>query len=160
MSSAFTTYSSGIVKTLKNQATVKCNNKTTDVIALWDTGATSTCISLDVVNQLQLIPDGDIEIKTPSGISKQHTYLVDVILPNNVTIPDLMVIDSAIGSQGIGMLIGMDIITKGDFSVSNYDGKTVFSFRMPSQKKTDFVQEIRIEKLVGQKHGQGKRKHK
>ena len=37
------------------------------------------------------------------------------------------------------MLIGMDIINQGDCVVSNYQGKTVFSFRMPSESVMDFV---------------------
>ena len=37
------------------------------------------------------------------------------------------------------MLIGMNIINLGDFSVSNYQGKTVFSFRVPSAGCTDYV---------------------
>ena len=44
-----------------------------------------------------------------------------------------------IGAAGIGVLIGMDIITSGDFSVSNYNGKTVFTFRTPSQERIDYV---------------------
>ena len=37
------------------------------------------------------------------------------------------------------MLIGMNIINLGDFSVSKYQGKTVFSFRVPSAGCTDYV---------------------
>ena len=36
------------------------------------------------------------------------------------------------------MLIGMDIIQRGDFSISNGEGKTLFSFVLPPfEKKTD-----------------------
>ena len=45
---------------------------------------------------------------------------------------------SKIGAQGIDVLIGMDIISKGDFAVSNYNGKTQFSFRLPSQEDVDY----------------------
>jgi hypothetical protein len=37
------------------------------------------------------------------------------------------------------ILIGMDIISAGDFVVTNYEGKTVFSFRIPSCECIDFV---------------------
>lgn len=33
----------------------------------------------------------------------------------------------------------MDIISKGDFAITNVDGKTVFSFRIPSVETIDFV---------------------
>jgi preprotein translocase subunit SecA len=36
------------------------------------------------------------------------------------------------------MLIGMDIIGLGDFVVTNFNGKTMFSFRMPSMASMDF----------------------
>lgn len=47
-----------------------------------------------------------------------------------------------------GMLIGMDIINKGDFTVSNHQGKTVFSFRMPSEGVMDFVTGIKISNII------------
>jgi len=34
----------------------------------------------------------------------------------------------------------MDVITMGDFCVSNFNGVTTFSFRVPSEGKTDYVQ--------------------
>lgn len=40
------------------------------------------------------------------------------------------------------ILIGMDIITLGDFAITNVGGKTVFSFRTPSTKMIDYVEEI------------------
>ena len=48
---------------------------------------------------------------------------------------------SKIGAQGIDILIGMDIISKGDFAISNYNGKTQFSFRLPSQQDVDYKSE-------------------
>lgn len=157
---AFTTRSNaGLMNRLTNQVLITQNGKTISVIALWDTGATGTCISAEVVSSLSLIPAGKKNIQTPSGSSQVNTYLINVTLPNNVNIPDVEVCDSEIGNQGIGMLVGMDIINTGDFSVSNYQGKTVFSFRIPSRKTTDYVNELNLEMKVGT-HGKGKRKHK
>ena len=73
-------------------------------------------------------------------------------------IKDLVVIDSEIGSQSIGVLIGMDVIGMGDFAVSNFGDKTVFSFRIPSDKRTDYVAELRKSQLIGPTHGKGKQK--
>ena len=53
----------------------------------------------------------------------------------------------------------MDIISLGDFAVSNFQGKTAFTFRTPSKVMTDYVREIKISNKVGQ-HGTGKRKKK
>ena len=43
---------------------------------------------------------------------------------------------------GIDVLIGMDIINRGDFAVSNRNGKTMFSFRIPSMSDFDFQSEL------------------
>lgn len=158
--SAFTTKYGCISRQLKNKVNLSYNGKTITVDAQWDTGATGTAISKDVVEKLSLVPTGKTTIETPSGSNDYNTYLVDVLLPNNVNISDAEVFDSEIGKQGIGVLIGMDIITLGDFSVSNYDGKTVFSFRTPSQQQTDYVRQALVQNKIGQKHGQGKRKKK
>jgi len=71
-----------------------------------------------------------------------NTYLLDVVLPNNIVVSEVLVCDSEIGAQKIDVLIGMDVILLGDFAVSNYQGETTFTFRIPSQKKTDYVAEL------------------
>ena len=47
--------------------------------------------------------------------------------------------------QGADVLIGMDVINCGDFAISNLDGKTSFSFRMPSLERIDFAEAIERE---------------
>ena len=42
-------------------------------------------------------------------------------------------------SEQWDVLIGMDIINLGDFAVSNHNGKTTFSFRMPSVDEIIFT---------------------
>jgi uncharacterized protein YchJ len=43
--------------------------------------------------------------------------------------------------RGIDVLIGMDILGLGDFAVTHHQGKTTFSFRVPSRHEIDFVAE-------------------
>ena len=40
------------------------------------------------------------------------------------------------------VLIGMDVITMRDFAITNRDGKTKMTFRVPSTVSYDYVQEI------------------
>lgn len=148
MASAFVVDEKHISKRLKSNVTIHYDGRQLSVVALWDTGATNSCISRSVVSGLNLVSNGSMPILTPSGDITVNTYLVDVTLPNDVYIPDIMVCDSEIDNQGIGMLIGMDIITKGDFAVSNYNGKTVFSFRMPSESRLDFVSGIKLSNII------------
>lgn len=137
---AFTTFFNGLSNRLYNEAQVVYKDNTFNTsLALWDTGATGTCVSENVVNTLNLKPVSYTKIQTPSGEDVRPLYLVDVVLRNNVRITDLKVIGTEIGKQGIDLLIGMDIIGMGDFAVSNSEGKTVFTYRIPSQATTDYV---------------------
>ena len=155
---AFTRKESRIVDRLIIPVDITNGDKKIRVDALWDTGATVSCVSYGVVNALDLVSMGRLPVRTPSGYREMSTYKVDVLLPNNVGITGVEVCDSEIGAQNLGMLIGMNIISLGDFSVSNYNGITTFTFRSPSNGFTDYVQQIRASNITGPKHGQGKRK--
>jgi len=107
--------------------------------AIWDTGATNSCISKKIVDACDLKPISIAESHTANGISRRPVYLVNVLLRNNVGIPNLRVIEADI--YGADMLIGMDIIAHGDFAITCPNGKTVFTFRIPSIACIDFVAE-------------------
>lgn len=154
--SAFTTENQIVVNRLENVVIIKYKDSSKQIRALWDTGATGSCISSDMASSLNMISTGVKEIRTPSGSKEVNTYLVDVVLPNNVLVSGLEVCDTDIGKQKLDMLIGMDIISKGDFAVSNYNGKTVFTFRTPSTDRIDFAKQISVKNIVGKPHGKGK----
>ena len=148
MANAFAIPYLEICNKLKSEVTIHYDGREVVTTALWDTGATNSCISKDVVSGLNMTSTGNIPMLTPSGSTVCNTYLVDVTLTNKVYVPSVMVLDSEIGNQGIGMLIGMDIITKGDFAVSNYNGKTMFTFRMPSESTLNFVSGIKASNVI------------
>lgn len=90
------------------------------------------------------------------------TYLVDLLLPNDILIKDVVVASSKIGAQGIGLLVGMDIITRGDFLITN-NKETVFSFKMPPEGIMDFVTEIKYANVIKankRKNNKHRTKHK
>ena len=105
--------------------------------AVWDTGATGTVISEEVVSQLGIQPIDRINSHTANGTRIANVFLVNVYLPNDVVFPGLRVIDGNIPSTSV--LIGMDIIGQGDFAVTHSDNKTCMSFRLPSLEKIDFL---------------------
>ena len=110
--------------------------------ALWDTGATGSVITKKVVDECGLKPIGITNVHHAKGIDTSHVYLVSVFLPNNVCFSSLRVTEGDLVGD-VEVLIGMDIISRGDFAVSNMDGKTVFTFRMPSLERIDFVQQTK-----------------
>ena len=136
--SVFTEKYKSIQRKLINSAVVESEKEHVPVKAQWDTGATGTCISKELANKLKLIPTGLVNVHTPSGIGTMNKYMINLVLNNEVRFVNLSVMDSEIGKQGIDVLIGMDIISNGDFAVSKYDGKTYFSFRLPSQEHVEY----------------------
>jgi len=136
--SVFTEKYNGIQKRLINSAIAEYNNNVAPVKAQWDTGATGTCISKELAKKLKLVPTGLVNVQTPSGNGTMNKYMIDLTLNNEVRIRNLPVMDSEIGKQGIDVLIGMDIISMGDFAVSNFNKKTQFSFRIPSQEHVEY----------------------
>jgi predicted aspartyl protease len=101
------------------------------VYAIWDTGASQTVITHRLMSKLNLIP---IETKEVYGINSKQTVdvvLISIKLPNGLLIPDIRVFVCDIPSP-IDMLIGMDIIQRGDLHISNTGNRTLFSFVIPS----------------------------
>lgn len=114
----------------------------TDIKGIWDTGATSTVITQKVVDALNLTPTGKTLVNTASESNKLvDTYLVDIFLSNELRVKGVQVTIGTI-VDGIDCLIGMDIINLGDFSITNYNQKTVMSFRIPSLHEVDYLNTI------------------
>ena len=104
---------------------------------IWDTGASGSCINQRIVDDLKLIPVGRKQISTAGGLKETNTYLVDIGLPNNVIVRNILVSCADLG-ENLDVLIGMDIISLGDFAITNFSGRTTFSFRLPSVASIDF----------------------
>lgn len=105
--------------------------------AIWDTGATQTCITRRVVDLLNLPQIGVCTMNTAGGVYNTSKHIVDLILPNRVAFQQVVV--PAADIMGADVLIGMDIIGSGDFAVTCHDGKTAFSYRHPSHEEIDFT---------------------
>jgi len=112
-------------------------------IAIWDTGANGTAISTRLANKLQLQTIRMTQVHGAGGLKDSRVFKIDVRIPN----PLVNIIDveaTEFVDNGVcDLLIGMDIINLGDFSITNADNKTVFSFRIPpADKHIDYVQEL------------------
>lgn len=145
---AFTVKSDGLMNTLITNVTIvhvlhatedmvneEYKNHKNQLTALWDTGATASCIKPSAVKKIGLTEADIVSFSNVTGVNsitqRKPKYLVsNFILPNRVNIPNVHLIESEIASTA-DILIGMDIICMGDFSISNYDNKTLFSFSMP-----------------------------
>ena len=114
--------------------------------ALWDTGASNTVITDAIVQKLNLIPIDKTTISTANGPRESDVYLVNVGLPNRVIIPSVLVTHGDI--LGADALIGMDIIHRGDFAVTNKFKRTMMTFHMPSIRDYDFTKQLKQAKTT------------
>ena len=107
--------------------------------AVWDTGATHTSVTPKVARECGLTIISKADVTGVHGTKRSNVYLVDVFLPNRVVVHEVRVVEVLEVSGPAEVLVGMDIIGLGDFGVNNYEGKTSFTFRMPSIEMLDFT---------------------
>jgi predicted aspartyl protease len=120
----------------------KIQQQIVDVRALWDTGATNTSISKRLAAKLNLPPISRRTIQCAGQPYESNTYKVNLILPNHVGFKNITVTEFE-DSKMFDVLVGMDIITAGDFAVTNANGQTVCSFKTPAgPDHIDYVDQI------------------
>jgi len=145
---AITLYGNGLARELYNNVWVSNASKTAissdeeefggvECKGVWDTGATNSVISERLVNRLELPVISEIPTSGVNGTFITTLHVVDLWLPNQILIPRLQVSKGILEEEDV--LIGMDVITQGDFAISNYEGKTVFTYRVPSVAVADYV---------------------
>lgn len=159
MPHAFTTRFEEIVGVLQNNVHISqafhpekdTHCEFNQFIAIWDTGATQSVITQNVVDKCDLKPVGMQKVYTASGQELVEVYRVNFGLPNKVLIVDVPVTKMKISGEA-NILIGMDIIHQGDFVITNYNNKTMFSFRIPSMGAIDFVKQAEENNPISTKH--------
>lgn len=124
---------------------------------IWDTGATGSLITNNIVQALGLQPINVVEIHTPKGKTWANVYLVNVILPDSILVQGVKVTEGSL-PNGDDILIGMDIIGLGDFAVTNVNNQTTLSFRIPSHSEIDFVPEMKEHNIRQNGNRQARRK--
>lgn len=123
----------------------KIANQQAEVRVLWDTGATGSCICKGLARHLDLTPIDMCNVRGVSGISQSNVFLIDILLPSNFTISNVRV-SEFLDNGAFEIIIGMDIITLGDFAISNKDKKTIVSFRTPPANfPIDFIKQVNEE---------------
>ena len=118
----------------KNEHGIKC-------IGVWDTGSEGCLISPHLAKRLNLIL---ISYKIVVGVTGEETspeYLVNVFLPNGDSFEGM---STLVGNRLADdeFIIGMSIINKGDFAITNVNSKTTMSFRSPSVARINFQAEF------------------
>lgn len=115
------------------------NGQLVKVLALWDTGATNSVVTPHIISQLGLKPDGVAQSTHAGGVSLVNTYLVDIALPNKILLPGVRVSECAEQNGRFDIIVGMDIISLGDFSVTGPANRRMVSFCAPTAMNIDYV---------------------
>lgn len=119
-----------------------------NVKSLWDTGATNCCITKKLADELGLVAVSKAKVHHADGDTVKNVYLLNLILPNEIMFPYLPVTECESTAGKFDIIIGMQVITQGDFAITNKDGKTRISFRTPSISCIDFNDEVEPPKPV------------
>lgn len=109
---------------------------------LIDTGASNTCVTKKVVEELGLIQVGLTENHTAGGkVENCPTYVADIQIngPHKSVRFQKIVVVQIEASDFHDLLIGMDILTNMDLSITNKGGVTKVTMAYPSTREFDFV---------------------
>lgn len=109
-----------------------------EVKGLWDTGAVCTTITSGLAAALGLTPMGFETVYHANGSCRAKKYKVNIILPNGIEISNLDVLEGNL--HGCDALIGMDIITQGDFALTHRNGKNRVFLSNPLNPSLRFCQ--------------------
>ena len=145
----------GLIDRIITDVTVICRPElcadglqhTKKIRALWDTGASTSSIDSQLASELKLIPIGKCIVAHAHGQSIVNRYTFDFAL-HNAFVLTLSTVSEGIFTGGeFQMLIGMDVISQGDFFFGQYEASgrpcSYFTFSVPSiDRKIDFVEEL------------------
>ena len=98
--------------------------------ALWDTGSSGSCISERMARKLGLHP-----VDTGVGVSATGQqdityYIVDICLSPEMVFRNVKIAGFPLENNNVDFILGMDIISKGNLSVTNKEGKTEVKFTL------------------------------
>jgi predicted aspartyl protease len=97
--------------------------------SLIDTGATGTVIQQGISSQLKINPIGTTYITTPSSRNVRCLqYDVQLIFPNSVIVPTLIVTEAPLQGQHIQCLIGRALLSNAVLIYTGYDNSYTLSF--------------------------------
>lgn len=100
--------------------------------ALWDTGATTSGLSQDLIKRIGLFPiKRGIVSNGASGEFSTDVYRISISINDFWSCGGIQAIRYDL--DDCDLIIGMDVISQGDFAVKNVNGKTVMTFRYPPQ---------------------------
>ncbi len=109
---------------------------------LIDTGASNTCVTKKVVDELGLVQVSLVENHTAGGkVENCPVYVADIQIngPHRSILFQKNLVVEIQPSDTHDLLIGMDILTAVDLAITNKGGVTKITMCYPSTRDIDFV---------------------
>lgn len=116
--------------------------KLLELKAFWDTGASHTHISQRVIDILDLKPKRKVKTLSHHGNDIVNVYTVTIMLPTDYMVVDIDVLSESQKILDTDVVVGMDIISNGDFHMDYTGERPVFTFKHPNpeSEKDTFVE--------------------
>lgn len=111
-----------------------------NVRALIDTGANSSCVSSRIASACALCVEKYATLISMQGRTAVPMYKMDVVLGGGIRFNGVSALEFPGGSD-FDAIIGMDVLTHGEFALSSDGSNLYFSMRVPpSGNVIDFVE--------------------
>lgn len=105
--------------------------KTLKTTAIWDTGAENCHIDRIIAKRLGLIAIQKAISSGFHGTKEVNAYSLKIALSDEPVLLSSFALEYEENLNGSGFIIGMNIIRLGDFLVTNHEGRTMMSFKIP-----------------------------
>ena len=122
-------------KALESYVAVGGEGSMMAVNALWDTGSTESLISEKIVKMIEPILKNKSKYVTRDVVIECKTYAVSLSLSDEITFRDVLMKKADLSDKNVDIIIGMDIISRGDFEIRNYNNLVEFAFRIPQKNE-------------------------
>lgn len=103
--------------------------------AVWDTGSMMSAIDEGLAREIGLTKVDESVVATMSGVVKASQYFVDIRLAEGMVVRSMRVnaVDLSGRPDGMRVLIGMDVISRGRLVVDSSGGATKMEFMLPGE---------------------------
>ena len=122
-------------KALESYVAVGGEGSMMAVNALWDTGSTESLISEKIVKMIEPILKNKSKYVTRDVVIECETYAISLSLSDEITFRDVLMKKADLSDKNVDIIIGMDIISRGDFEIRNYNNLVEFAFRIPPRNE-------------------------
>ena len=122
-------------KALESYVAVGGEGSMMAVNALWDTGSPESLISEKIVKMIEPILKSKAKYVTKDTVIESETYAVSLSLSDEITFRDVLMKKADLSDKNVDIIIGMDIISRGDFEIRNYNNLVEFAFRIPPRNE-------------------------